>query len=90
MDFLCRILYCSITHITRLEINCGPLSEKISLGTPNIVNILVKRKSTTILSVAKETTLASTHFVTKSVQTKICFLFDDEGFIGPTKSMAHF
>ena len=29
-------------------------------------------------------------FVTKSIQTKICFLFDDVRFIGPTKSIAHF
>ena len=66
------------------------MSETISLGTPNLVNILVKRKSTTTFSVEKETALASTHFVTKSVQIKICFLINDLGFIGPIKSIAHF
>lgn len=87
---MCHIVYCSITPCTRLDINCSPLSETISLGTPNLVNISVKGKSATTLSVEKETALASTHFVTKFVQTKICFLFNDIGFIGPTESMAHF
>ena len=49
-----------------------------------------KKKINNNFFVAKETALASTHFVTKSLQTKIFFLLKDVGFIGPIKSIAHF
>jgi len=61
------------------------LLETISLSTPNLVKISEKIKSTTTFSVAKETDLASTHFVTKSVQTRIFFLLNDVGFYWPYK-----
>ena len=87
---LCLIPYFSIRSTIMWDVNYGPPSMTISLGTPKQQNISSKRKSTTTCSVALCNALASTHLVTYFAHTKMWTFCCEGGLNGPTKSRAHF